>query len=376
MLDKAEKQKISEDNELLEKVTEILTSIEAIREETEKEVANSVDVTKARELMEKILESGVIFEEYNVMKAMFEKKPKAKQVGVKSRSQKITDSQVLRELIEECDKDSDVLDEATKELLIEKKQVILDWLDGKKDFNANKIDDIEIEEIASLLDLLKSLKATISEEKSLTSVLNFRSKYLEIVNKLEKIFVKKTNAENKAAKSSQKKDKKSENDSKTPEKMDDSNIENELEKTDEKMDEELLTKEEVILNMGKPTQNLYEELLDVLAQDETSFVLKDKEIKDISKLIKDLTDMSVNLNRQEEMEKYLNLLKTFIWRQKARIQVNKAFNEDKLNEMLTTAPEDLRNTQCDEIDLLSKKINGKGQTVVEEKQIFEKVCEF
>ena len=142
LVDKAEKQKISEDNELLKNLREIYTSIEAIREETEKEVANSVNVTKARELMEKILESGVIFEEYNVMKAMFEKKPKAKQVGVKSRSQKITDSQVLRELIEECDKDSDVLDEATKELLIEKKQVILDWLDGKKDFNANKIDDI------------------------------------------------------------------------------------------------------------------------------------------------------------------------------------------------------------------------------------------
>lgn len=355
MIDKAEKQKISEDNELLKNLGEIYTSIEAIREETEKEVANSVNVTKARELMEKILESGVIFEEYNVMKAMFEKKPKAKQIGVKSRSQKITDSQVLRELIEECDKDSDVLDEATKALLIEKKQVILDWLDGKKDFNANKIDDIEIEEIASLLDLLKSLKATISEEKSLTSVLNFRSKYLEIVNKLEKIFVKKTNAENKAAKSSQKKDKKSEDDTKTPEKIDDSKIENELENTDEKMDEEKmdeekLTKEEVILNMGASSQNLYEKLVDVLAQDETSFVLKDKEIKDISKLMKDFTDMSVNLNRQEEMEKYSNLLKTFIWRQKARVQVNKAFNEDKLNEMLTTAPEDLKNTQCDEID--------------------------
>ena len=164
LVDKAEKQKISEDNELLKNLGEIYTSIEAIRAETEKEDVNSVNVTKARELIEKILESGVIFEEYYVIKAMFEKKPKAKQIGVKSRSQKITDSQVLRELIEECDKDSDVLDEATKALLIEKKQVILDWLDGKKDFNANKIDDIEIEEIASLLDLLKSLKATISEE--------------------------------------------------------------------------------------------------------------------------------------------------------------------------------------------------------------------
>jgi hypothetical protein len=108
------------------------------------------------------------------------------------------------------------------------------------------------------------------------------------------------------------------------------------------------------------------------------FILKEKEIKDLAKLKKDLTALTVALDRVSEMEPFMNLLANFLWRQEAKTIMNKAIamKDEKLSEFLGSAPKEIKMASSKEFEDICEKLKGKGQLCVDERAVYEKLVEF
>jgi len=140
------------------------------------------------------------------------------------------------------------------------------------------------------------------------------------------------------------------------------------------IEDKKLTKEEIILNMCK--KSLFERFEEKMSADlEYNFVPKDKDVREIQKVKKEVILAAKELKRTDEILPFINLINIFLWKLEARILINKNIcDEDKLTSMIENAPKDTKKVQ--EYINLEKKLRVRGQYVVEEKAIYGKVLEF
>ena len=107
-------------------------------------------------------------------------------------------------------------------------------------------------------------------------------------------------------------------------------------------------------------------------------ILKDKDIKDLNRLKNDLAHLVANLKREEEMESFMNLLACFLWKQEAMSIMDKPNNikDEKLSQMLESAPKSIKSGNSKEFNQIAARLKGKGQVMVDERQVYDKVFNF
>ena len=116
---------------------------------------------------------------------LLEKKPK--KVLVKAKGPKALSIVELKELIDECESGDGGLDNHTKNLLMEKKEVLINYCDDAMMFDNMKADEIDSEKINEILKVLKLCKFEVDETKDLAVLINLKNKCQEIINKFQKI---------------------------------------------------------------------------------------------------------------------------------------------------------------------------------------------